>query len=105
MTDLGHLFTNPIALLAAAVGVIWFARVLANMAFRVVLILAAVGAFAVAGGAHLPAGMDVASLVTGLQAGFVETISTAGTLMRQMEGGEPSARNGGDGATGRRPGG
>ena len=41
MIDAGNLAHNPVALLAAAVVVLWVARALANIAFKIVLVLAA----------------------------------------------------------------
>lgn len=82
MIDLGHITSNPIALLAAAVVVLWIARALANMAFKIVLVLAVIGAVGVAGGAHLPAGMDMASLAAGLQSGLSEAVAAGSALLR-----------------------
>ena len=85
MIDLGHLATNPLALLAAAVVALWVARAIANMAFKIVLALAVIGAFAVVGGANLPTGMDMASVAAGLQSGLSEAVTVGGAILRNVE--------------------
>jgi len=85
MIDIGHLASHPIALLAAAVVVLWVARMLANLAFKIVLVLAVVGAVAVAGGAKVPAGLDLKGVASGLESGLGEAVAIAGTLWRAAE--------------------
>ena len=85
MIDLDSLPINPLVLLAAAVVVLWVARTLANMAFKIVLALAVIGAFAVVGGANLPTGMDMASVAAGLQSGLSEAVTVGGVILRNVE--------------------
>jgi len=82
MIDIGHLTGNPYALLAGAVVILWLARFLANLAFKIVLVLAIIGAVAIAGGAAMPAGMDVKNLATGLESGLGQAVAVAGVFFR-----------------------
>ena len=80
-----YLTSHPVALLAAALAVMWIVRQVVGIAFKIVLVFAVIGAAAVAGGqAKLPAG------ISDLAAGLVSSSSDAASVGAKLfsKGGE-----------------
>ena len=69
-------------LLIAAVGILWVARALMNLAFKIVLVFAVVGVAAVVGGAKMPEGVSVDTLVSGLSTGLQQTVELGSAMLQ-----------------------
>ncbi len=82
MNGLPHILSQPVAILVAALAVIWIARRILSLAFRVVLIFAVVGAGAIASGAQLPTGIHLDSLAATLQQDVGQAVGIAREIFR-----------------------
>ena len=76
--------SHPILLLIMAVGVLWVARMLMNIAFKIVLVFAVVGGAAIAGGSRLPEGISIDTLLGGMSSGFLQSMELGRVIFQHQ---------------------